>query len=83
MPLLAICPCYEAREETVDNALFGCPRAVRIWTMADLLPGVSLMEYSTQLFVESLRSSMDSKLARINTIWMAYVTYHIWPFRNN
>lgn len=76
-------PYYELKEETIDHDLFCCLRVVWIWRMADLLSGVSLMDNPTQIFLQSLKASLDSEMARTQGMRRAYMAYHIWLSRNN
>lgn len=59
LPLLAGGPWCEYEEKTVDHALICCPRAVRIWKMADLLYGVNLRDSHTQFLLQSVEQSLD------------------------
>lgn len=66
----------------VHHTLFCYTKAVQIQRMADFLSGINLMDSLTQLF-QRLKLSMDSKMAKIQDVWMAYVAYHIQLSRNS
>lgn len=61
----------------VDHVLFCYPQVVWIWRLAGLLHGISSFESLTQVFLDRLRYSLESEVARLSGIHAAYVSYHI------
>lgn len=67
----------------MDHALFYYPRATWIWRLASLLHRITSLEFPAQLFLDSLRLSLGSEIARIYGIHIAYVAYYIWLIQNS
>lgn len=70
MDILASYPCCGFEEETLDHALFHCPRARQVWCLA-----ISSKEPSVKTFMEGLQWSSESHVTGDDGVKVAYIAY--------